>query len=125
MSGTQSWLALDNHTKDERRSWNGIPVQVEVLCQKTQGEDVLYWSAQVMDISRGGLELLSLHKFEPTTVIRISTAGGAENSSDFLEALVVRAHRSPGEKWTLECSLARELSETELLAWIDRNSRVF
>jgi hypothetical protein len=64
---------------------------------------------------------LSPHKFDPTTLIRISKADGVEETSEFKEALVVRAHLAAGEKWTLGCALTQELSEAELLAWIDRN----
>jgi PilZ domain len=119
------WLrahVLDNPVKKERRSWNRVPVRVRVFCQNTQGEDELCWSACVMDISRAGMKLLSPHKFEPTTVIRIGHADRAE--WEVLEALVVRAHRSPGENWTLGCVLTKELSEAELLAWIERNCQV-
>jgi hypothetical protein len=54
-------------------------------------------------------------------VIRIGQADQAEE--EYLEALVVRAHRSPGEEWTLGCALTKELSEAELLAWIEKNCR--
>ncbi len=115
---------VENPVKKERRSWDRIPVQILVFCQNDQGEDELCWSARVTDISRGGMKLLTPHKFEPATVIRIGKVDGFEESSRLLQASVVRAHRSPGEKWTLGCALTRELSEAELLAWIGRNSRV-
>jgi hypothetical protein len=89
---------VDNPAKKERRSWDRIPVQIQVFCQNVQGEDELCWSARVTDISRGGIGLLSPHKFEPATIIRIGKADGAEESSRLVQALVVRAHRSPGEK---------------------------
>ena len=106
----------DNSVRKERRSWNRVPVQIVVFCQNVQGEDELCWSARVADMSRGGMRLLSPHKFEPATVIRIAKAD--EESVRLLRAQVVRACRSPGEKWTLGCSLTKELSEAEMLAWI-------
>lgn len=109
----------DNPVRKERRSWDRVPVQILVFCQNVQGEDELCWSARVMDISRGGMRLLSPHKFEPATVIRIGKADGAEESSRLVQALVVRACRLPGEKWTLGCALTKELSEAELRAWIE------
>jgi len=124
MFGANGSQALHNPVKKERRSWNRIPVEVAVFCQKTLGEDEVCWSARVMEISCGGIKLLSPQKFEPRTVIRISRAQGTENSPEFLEAIVVRAHRLPGQKWTLGCALAREFSEAEMHAWIDRNCRV-
>jgi hypothetical protein len=108
----------DNSVRKERRSWNRVPVQIVVFCQNIQGEDELCWSARVMDISRGGMGLLSPHKFEPATVIRIGKVDGAEESSRLLQAQVVRACRSSGEKWTLGCALTKELSEAEMHAWI-------
>lgn len=119
MFASQRPHVLDSPAKKERRSWNRVAVQVKVFCQNAQGEDQLCWSARVMDISRGGMKLLSPHKFEPTTVVRIGQADGPEG--EFLEAMVVRAHGSPGEKWTVGCSLTKELSEAELLAWIGKN----
>jgi hypothetical protein len=109
---------VEHPVKKERRSWDRIPVQVLVFCQNAQGHDELCWSARVMDISRGGMKLLSPHKFEPATVIRIGKADGFEESFQLLQASVVWAQRPPGEKWSLGCALIRELSEVELLAWI-------
>jgi hypothetical protein len=114
---------VDNPVKKERRSWDRLPVQIQVFCQNVQGEGELCWSARVIDISCGGIGLLSPHKFEPATIIRIDKANWAEGSSRLVQATVVRAQRSPGGKWTLGCSLIKELSEAELLVWIGRNNR--
>jgi hypothetical protein len=108
----------DNPVNKERRSWNRVPVQIVVFCQNVQGEDELCWSARVTDMCRGGMGLLSPHKFEPTTVIRIDKVNGVKESSRLLQTQVVRDCRLPGEKWTLGCALTKELSEAELLAWI-------
>jgi len=113
---------LNNSGKKERRSWDRVPIQVLVFCQNVRGEDELCWSAHVMDISRGGMKLLSPHKFDPTTLIRIGKADGGEESFRLLQAVVVWAHGSPREKWTLGCALTMELSEAELLTWIDKTA---
>jgi hypothetical protein len=121
MIDSQGSKVMDDPPKKERRSWNRVPVQVGVFCQNVQGEDELCWSARVMDISRGGMRLLSPHRFDPNTTIRIGKADGPEETSEFLEALVVRAQHQTGGKWTLGCALIKELSEAELLAWIKEN----
>src|SRR5207244_3929973 len=78
-------------------SWERIPVQIAVFCQNVQGQDELCWSARATDISRGGIRLLSPHKFEPAMVVRIGRANGAEESLRLVEALVVRAERPPAK----------------------------
>ena len=41
------------------------------------------------------------------STIRIGKADGPEETSEFLEALVVRAQHLPGGKWTLGCALIK------------------
>jgi hypothetical protein len=112
----------DGPPTEEKRSSIRVPVQVAVFCRNNQGEDELYWSAQVVDISRGGMQLVSRRKFEPTTLIRVCMSEESGISSEFLEAVVMRAQKSPDDEWTLGCALVRDLSEADLRAWIERNS---
>ena len=114
---SQSRRVLVNTAKQERRTWDRLPVQVGVFCQNARKEDELWWSACVMDISRGGVKLFSPHRFQPSTLIRIGEADAAEELAQFLEALVVRAQPATGAKWTLGCTLTKELSLAELLTW--------
>src|SRR2546428_714402 len=96
--------------KLERRSWERILTLVRVFCKKHQGKDEPFWSALVVDISRGGLKLLSPHKFDPTTFISIEK-GDEPESAQSLEALVVRAQPALGGGWCLGCALTKELQE--------------
>ena len=106
--------------KLERRSWERILTLVRVFCKKHQGKDEPFWSALVVDISRGGLKLLSPHKFDPTTFISIEK-GDEPESAQSLEALVVRAQPALGGGWCLGCALTKELQEQEMLSWVQRN----
>jgi len=106
---------------EERRSCNRVPVQVAVFCRNSHGDDQLYWSAEIIDISRGGMQLLSRRKFEPTTVIRIGLAEESGISSELIEAVVMRAQQSPEEEWTMGCALITDFTEAELANWIERN----
>src|SRR6266481_10148102 len=65
--------------RPERSSWERIPTLVRVFCKKRQGKDELSWSARVVDISRGGLKLLSPHEFDPTTTISIENGDEQES----------------------------------------------
>jgi hypothetical protein len=121
MSSPHRPQVVDSPLTKERRSWNRVPIRLAVFCRNNEGEDELYWSAQVVDISCGGMQLLSRRKFEPTTLIRIGKAEDSGISSEFLEAVVIRVHESAREEWTLGCALIQELTEAELLAWIEKN----
>ena len=88
MFGSQRPHVLDDPVKKERRSWNRVPVQVGVFCQNVQGEDELCWSARVVDISRAGMKLLSPHRFDPNTTIRIGKADGMQLFNDSLKYFI-------------------------------------
>ena len=107
--------------KEERRSSHRVPVRVEVFCRNNYVEGHLYWSAQIIDISQGGLQLLSRRKFEPTSLVRVRLTEESGISSEFLEAVVIRAQQLPEEEWTMGCALLRDLSEAELAYWLERN----
>lgn len=112
--------AVECPPKLERRAWERIPTLVRVFCKKHQGKDELSWSARVVDISPGGLKLLSPHKFDLTTLISIEK-GEEQESAQSLEALVVRAQPALGGGWCLGCALTKELQEQERLSWVKRN----
>ena len=110
----------DDSAIEERRSSHRVPVRVAAFCRNNHVEGHLYWSAQIIDISQGGLQLLSRRKFEPTTLVRIRLTEESGISSEFLEAVVIRAQQSPEEEWTMGCAFVRDLSEAELANWIER-----
>src|SRR5437879_3749483 len=113
---------VESPPRPERRSWERIPTLVRVFCQKAQGKDELSWSARLVDISRGGLKLMTSHKFDPTTIICIEKEDEQE-SAQSLEALVVRAQPAPKGGWCLGCALRKNLEEQEMLSWVERNMK--
>jgi hypothetical protein len=120
MFGWHRSKAVEFPPRPERRSWERIPTLIRVFCQKNQGKDELSWSAHVVDISRGGLKVLSPHKFDLTTVISVEKEDEQE-STQFLEALVVRAQPAPKGGWCLGCALTKHLNEQEMLSWEKSN----
>src|SRR5260370_36080407 len=98
MFGWHRPKAVECPPRPERRSWERIPTLIRVLWQKNQGKDELSWSAHVVDISRGGLQVLSPHKFDLTTVISVEKEDEQE-STQFLVALGVRAQPAPKGGW--------------------------
>jgi hypothetical protein len=102
----------------ERRVWIRYGSDLEALCRAPAVRQESGWMARVKDVSRGGLALLSRHRFRPGTPLLIEVR---DHSGDMrlLAAKVVHARSAnddgqPG--WLMGCSFGLMLSETELQA---------
>jgi hypothetical protein len=102
----------------DRRVWVRFPSCRATRCQSAAGDDAPSWPAQACDVSRGGLKLLSTHKFERGNTLKI----GAVNESAEKPCLVIAQVRyvtpTPEGKWIMGCAFLKELSEEDLLAWL-------
>jgi len=107
-----------NASGREGRVWLRFPSRRIASCQITDGEDPSSWSVQVHDISRTGFNLLSAHKFEQGTVIKIGDAGDTSDAAFLVAARVVKVAKAPDDKWNMACTFLKELSEEKLLAWL-------
>src|SRR5260370_42324834 len=82
--------------KTERRIWKRFPIYTEVWCQpKTKGAEEKL-TALVLNISRGGLKLVSIHKLDAGTLFRIGTAHNCNRSTAALSARVVHVAAENG-----------------------------
>ena len=72
--------------------------------------------AHACDVSLGGIKLLSPHKFERGSILRIKTGSDAAEQTFLAE--VRYATPMPDGNWVMGCAFAKELSEKELLAWL-------
>jgi len=83
-------------------------------CQFADSDDES-WPVHVHDISRTGLSILCAHKFEQGTILII---GDADDGAHLLGARVVQVNPTADEKWTMDCTFLKELSEENLTAWL-------
>jgi hypothetical protein len=74
------------------------------------------WSAEIRDVSAGGLGLLVTRRFERGTLLAIEPVGPAAEAPTLLLAQVTHAAAQPDGRWLLGCKLVRELSQSEVRA---------
>jgi c-di-GMP-binding flagellar brake protein YcgR len=104
--------------KSERRIWKRFPIYTEVWCQpKTKGPEEKL-SALILNISRGGLKLVSVHKLETGTLFRIGKANSGDRSTAALSARVVHVAPEKGGMWLMGCAFTPKLDEDRLQEWI-------
>ena len=80
------------------------------------GSEQLAWSAQIQDISRGGVNLLGNHPFDPGTVLKIELPLTDRVVPATILARVVHANAKPNGVWALGCAFVKELAEDEMRA---------
>jgi hypothetical protein len=96
----------------EHRLWVRYSSTPETPLQA--GSEQVSWSAQIQDISRGGVSLLGNHPFDPGTVLKIDLPLTDHVIPSTLLAKVVHASAKPNGVWALGCAFIKELSEEEL-----------
>jgi hypothetical protein len=102
-------------TSKEHRIWVRYSSSPDTPLQA--GSEQVSWSAQIQDISRGGVNLLGNHPFDPGTVLKIDLPllSDAVIPATIL-AKVVHASAKPNGVWALGCAFIKELREEELQA---------
>jgi hypothetical protein len=109
--------------KSERRIWKRFPIYTQVWCQpKTKGAEEKL-SALVLNISRGGLKLVSAHKLETGTLFRVGKTDGGDRSTAALSARVVHVTREEGNMWAMGCAFTPKLDEDRLKEWVGTADR--
>jgi hypothetical protein len=102
------------HPKDPKdsRVWVRYSNPPSNACQT--GVDERGWSAQIQDISRGGLNLLVNRSFEPGSLLKVEVPSSDNVVPSTLIARVIRAVSKPDNKWALGCAFVKEISEADL-----------
>jgi len=96
------------------------PVTSRRTVQSIKGEDDLFWSVQVAELSRQGAKVITHRRFEPGTVLRI---GLIREKAGVLMARALRVSPGPENDWVIGCTFPKKLEEDELRSWIDSNAK--
>src|SRR5262245_26693072 len=85
----------------EKRACPRFPSHVKTYRQSIKGEDVLFWSVQVAELSRQGAKVITHRQFEPGTVLRI---GLIHEKAGVLMARAIRVSPGPEDDWIIGCT---------------------
>ncbi len=86
------------------------------VAETQAGSEQVSWSAQIQDISRGGVSLLGNQSFDPGTVLKIDLPNSDQVVPVTVLARVVHANAKPNGVWALGCAFVKDLREEELQA---------
>lgn len=108
--------------EDERRAWVRYPASVELQFIPLGEEEETALSAQVQDVSRGGIKLVAARPFEQGSMLTVILPGEGQASLSVL-ACVVHCRQLADEEWAVGCSFSAELEEADLQTFGAQKSR--
>jgi c-di-GMP-binding flagellar brake protein YcgR len=97
----------------DRRVWVRFAADLETTYQKAGQADSSRLSAKVRDISRGGVNLLVRHSFQPGDMLSVELPAPEGRPLHTVLACVVRVNQE-GEDWSLGCIFSCELDDDDL-----------
>jgi hypothetical protein len=111
---------LESRIRLDRREWKRTAIYQEAFCQfKNQSNEEVFVSGHVVNISRGGLKMLSSQRIEPGTAFRIGIADGNDGLFTLLSSRVIYVDEAPDHKWFLGCTFTPKLRQ-DILLWVER-----
>jgi hypothetical protein len=100
--------------QEERRIWVRYPCNVEAVCQPADAPESQRISAQVRNVSRGGINLLMPSPVETGSLMSVELPCAADQNASTVLAYVVRADPTDDGDWSVGCSFATELDDHDL-----------
>src|SRR5262245_12423029 len=120
MNGSHAPFQRSKSAEREKRACPRFPTHFKTYCQSIMGEDDLFWSVQVEELSRQGAKVTTYRRFEPGTVLRI---GLIREKAGVLMARAIRVSPGPENDWVIGCAFPKKLEEDELRSWIGSNAK--
>jgi c-di-GMP-binding flagellar brake protein YcgR len=106
-----------DHSVEERRVWLRYAASLNVRCDAAGSEADPGVLAVICDISRGGIQMISPHRFEPGTLISVELSSARREDRLAVLACVVRAQPHGESEWAMGCRFSSELDEQQLAAF--------
>ncbi len=108
--------ACDLQADQERRGWVRYPSDMQIHYSLMGSGQESALSAQVRDVSLGGIQFIADRSVEPGTMLTITLPGDG-NSSLAVLACVVHCRQVADQEWTVGCSFSAEIQEWQLRAF--------
>lgn len=115
--GSGAEREIDLVVEADRRDWARFPCDVKVRCHLMGSSDRESLSAEVMNISRGGISLLVDRELGSGQFLGVDLPTSSEGGVSCVLAYVLHANLLDGGKWALGCSFSAELDDEELQAF--------
>jgi hypothetical protein len=105
--------------RDDQRAWVRSPAKGAISFRLLPAEDEVTRTAELLDLSPGGVGLIVHEKIEPGAGLTLDLLRTAGKPDRPMLACVVYSTDRPDGKWAAGCQFLRELTETELkeLVW--------
>jgi hypothetical protein len=107
----------------ERRVWVRYACDLPTSCQPITCDRTASWSARVLNLSCGGLNLVGNRRFEIGTLLHVEMEHAKHPAPTTLLALVVHVRRKDKSFWSMGCAFPKPLAEEEIQALLDSPSR--
>lgn len=105
-------------TDFDRRRWVRHPSNLLALCWVPECREAGVWIGRVVDISEGGLRLLSPRPLEQGTVLSVRPKNPTLPCDRILEAEVMFVGEVGPREWALGCEFVCELTDEERRAYL-------
>jgi hypothetical protein len=100
--------------EDDRRVWVRHLCDIGTTYRDVNDPENVRVSAQVHDISNGGIKLIADHNVEPGSLLSVELPGPTEGATYRVLASVIYVNAQTDGKWALGCSFTQELSASDL-----------
>lgn len=102
----------------DHRAWVRFPCQAKTSLRAVVSAASEQETAQVINISAGGLAVQASRPYESGTLLSLELGGGGQPART-VQARVVHAVPQPNGQWLLGCTFVSELGEQDLLALME------
>jgi len=98
----------------DNRAWVRFACDVETQCRAVAPAHFGTWPARILDVSPGGMSLLTPYQYEQGTILNIKLPDGTTSSPRFSLVRVVGVRPIPPDQWILGCEFSDQLSDEDL-----------
>jgi hypothetical protein len=109
-------LSSTEGSTEERRVWLRYAANLNVRCGEVIGEKDNGVSAEICDISQGGIQIIAPRRFEPGALLSVELPSTTGEKAMAMLACVVRTQPHGESEWKMGCRFSSELSEHQLNA---------
>jgi hypothetical protein len=104
----------ETSTASERRALVRQPSRQTLCISEANTKEEILWVAPIQDICCEGVRLLSKHRFEPDTFLRLEVLGKPLEIPLMVQARVIHVVGYSDGRFGLGCAFSRVLTDEEL-----------